>query len=525
MRGELDRSYAALAKHADPPYFAAYEVTDSDQVNVSASNGALEHSFEAHNRWLDVDVRVGDYHLDDSHRTVQRSTSGSPLPLADDPYATTSTLWARTDAAYEHAVEALGKIRSNLKVTAKDDDPSDDFSREPPVDDVEPPAQLAVDRAPWERRLRALSAPFKNHPELYTSSITFSADAETRYYVASDGSRAQVPRVHYRIFVTASTLVDDGMDLHRTEWIDVDSADHLPSDAELAARVDKVIADLTALRAAPVAEPYSGPAILEGQAASVFFHEVFGHRIEGHRQKNDMEGQTFSKQIGQRIMPDWLSVYDDPSIARLDGVDLNGFYRVDDEGVPGQRASLVDHGTLKTFLLGRSPTRGFTRSNGHGRRSAGRSPVARQGNLVAVADRTVDHATLRAMLLDEVARQHKPYGLIFRELDGGFTMTERFMPQSFKLLPIMVLRVYPDGHEQLVRGADLEGTPLAALGNIVAAGDDVQTFNGFCGAESGFVPVSSSAPSMLIAHVEVAKKAQGRGKPPILPAPPKGGEQ
>ncbi len=315
------------------------------------------------------------------------------------------------------------------------------------------------------------------------------------------------------------------MELHRSEWVDVASLDRVLDDAQIAARVDKVIADLTALRAAPVADPYEGPAILEGPAASVFFHEVFGHRIEGHRQKDEGEGQTFAKQIGQRIMPEWLDVYDDPTIARLAGVDLNGFYRVDDEGVPAQRASLVEHGVLKTFLLGRSPTRGFVHSNGHGRRSIAHSPVSRQANLVAVPARTVDRATLQKMLVDEVVRQHKPYGLVFRELDGGFTMTSRFEPQSFKLLSIMVSRVYPDGHEQLLRGADLEGTPLAALGDILAAGDDMQTFDGYCGAESGFVPVSSSSPSLLVAHVEVAKKAKERGKPPILPGPPWGGER
>ena len=280
-----------------------------------------------------------------------------------------------------------------------------------------------------------------------------------------------------------------------------------------------IIADLDALRAAPVAEPYSGPAILEGQAASVFFHEVFGHRIEGHRQKDETEGQTFSKKVGQQIMPAFLSVYDDPSIATLDGIDLNGFYRNDDEGVKGGKASLVENGVLRTFLLGRSPTRGFTASNGHGRRQAGRFVVARQGNLVVEPSRTVDPKTLRAMLLDEVKKQGKPYGLIFRELDGGFTMTERFLPQSFKLLPIMVVRLYPDGREELVRGADLEGTPLSALSDIEAAADDMKTFNGFCGAESGFVPVSSSSPSLLVSHVEVAKKQHGHAKPPILPAP------
>ena len=337
MSGELARSLDALTHHDDPPYFASYEVVDSRRVDVSATAGTLTRSSDSHNRWLDVDVRVGDFALDNTHHTRQRATYGAPLPLADDSYAIRSTLWSRTDAAYQHAVEQLAKARAAAKVAARDDDTSDDFSRETPIDDVEPPAALApaLDRAAWETRLRALSAAFRAHPEIYNSSITLSAEAETRSYVASDHSRAQTPHAHYRVMIVAATRVDDGMDLHRDELFDVATADRLPTDDDIRARVAKVITDLNALRVAPLADPYSGPAILEGQAAGVFFHEVFGHRVEGHRQKDESEGQTFAKKIGQPIMPDFLDVYDDPTIANIDGVDLNGFYRFDDEGVPG----------------------------------------------------------------------------------------------------------------------------------------------------------------------------------------------
>ena len=65
------------------------------------------------------------------------------------------------------------------------------------------------------------------------------------------------------------------------------------------AKIDKMAVDLEALRKAPVAEPYDGPAMLSGRAAAVFFHEVLGHRLEGHRQKDEDEGQTFTKKVGQ----------------------------------------------------------------------------------------------------------------------------------------------------------------------------------------------------------------------------------
>jgi len=533
MAAELARSLGELKKRPDPPYFASYEVTDTHDYNIAASYGALEASRESRRRWLDVDVRVGDFKLDNTHPANNSDdfnfdgpnhTMSSRLPSEDDDYALRSVLWLQTDAAYKRSAEELAKVQANTRVTVKAEDPSDDFSAEPPAQYFEQPAEITIDRSRWESRLRAASALFRGHPEILNANVWLQASAQTRYYASSDGTRFQVAEIHVRVAVAASTKADDGMELHRFESFDVASPDRAPSDDEIRQKIERVIADLGALRVAPVAEPYLGPAILENRAAGVFFHEVFGHRIEGHRQKQEDEGQTFAKKVGQSIMPAFMNVYDDPTIASINRFDVNGFYRYDDEGVIAQKASLVESGVLRTFLLGRSPTRGFVHSNGHGRRQQGRSVVARQGNLVVAPSRTIDRAALQRALLDEVKRQGKPYGLILRELDGGFTMTMRFLPQAFKLLPIMVYRLYPDGREELVRGADLEGTPLGALASIAAAGDDVATFNGYCGAESGFVPVSATSPSLLVTRIEVAKKDKDRDKPPILPAPPvKGG--
>jgi len=218
-------------------------------------------------------------------------------------------------------------------------------------------------------------------------------------------------------------------------------------------------------------------------------------------------------------MPGFISVYDDPTVLSLNGIPLNGFYRYDDEGVAAQRAPLIDHGVFRGFLMSRSPTRGFAHSNGHGRRQAGQDIVARQGNLIVDPARTTTPAELTRLLLEEVKRQGKPYGLRFRDIEGGYTGTEREMPQAFKVLPIIVYRVYPDGREEMVRGVDIEGTPLTSLSTILAAANDFDVFNGFCGAESGMVPVSASSPSLLLAQVEIARRQNEKNKPPILPAP------
>jgi TldD protein len=283
---------------------------------------------------------------------------------------------------------------------------------------------------------------------------------------------------------------------------------------------DSMIADLKALRKAPLADPYIGPAILEGRAAGVFFHEIFGHRVEGHRQKNEEEGQTFAKKIGEPIMPAFVSVYDDPTLARIGGTDLNGHYNFDDEAVTAQRATLVDAGVLRSFLMSRSPTRGFSVSNGHGRRQEGRQVVSRQGNLVVQPSLTVSTEELRRRLREEAKRQGKLYGLLFRDISGGFTNTARMGPQAFKVLPILVYRVWADGRpDELVRGVDLVGTPLSALSRMLAASGDYQTFNGYCGAESGFVPVSATSPSLLVEQIEIERRDKGSDKPPVLPSP------
>ena len=325
---------------------------------------------------------------------------------------------------------------------------------------------------------------------------------------------------YVRVFIEANTRAEDGMELERFESFDAETIEGLGGEAAMEKAADAVIADLKALRRAPPAEPYAGPAILEGKAAGVFFHEIFGHRVEGHRQKSEEEGQTFAKKVGEPIMPSFISVWDDPTLQKLDGVDLNGFYRFDDEGVYARRAPLVDGGILRGFLLSRSPTRGFSVSNGHGRRQEGRSIVSRQGNLVVEPSLVVSHEALRQMLRDEARRQGKLYGLSFKDISGGFTNTARGGPQAFKVLPILVYRVWVDGRpDELVRGVDLVGTPLSALSKIMAASDDYQTFNGYCGAESGFVPVSATSPSLLVQQIETERRDKGSDKPPVLPAP------
>jgi len=220
------------------------------------------------------------------------------------------------------------------------------------------------------------------------------------------------------------------------------------------------------------------------------------------------------------VLPKFLSVVDDPTLGEIDGIKLAGTYQYDNEGTPAQRVTVIQDGVLKSFLMSRMPIKGFDQSNGHGRNQPGLMPTGRQGNLIVSSSQSVSEAKLRQMLIDEVKKQGKPYGLYFDDIQGGFTLTTRRLPQAFQVLPVIVYKVYADGRpDELVRGVDIVGTPLAALTRIIATGDTEHVFNGVCGAESGSVPVSAVAPAMLFSEMEVQKRAHGHERPPILEAP------
>jgi TldD protein len=277
---------------------------------------------------------------------------------------------------------------------------------------------------------------------------------------------------------------------------------------------------LEALRKAPVTEPFDGPAILSGRAAAVFFHEVLGHRLEGQRQRGTEEGQTFTKEVGQAVLPSFLSVADDPTLTTFGKTWLSGNYEYDDEGQKARRVELIQDGVLKNFLMSRLPIASFSASNGHGRAQTGKVPIGRQGNLIVTSTKMEPENKLRKQLIEEAKKQGKPYGLYFEDISSGFAVTQRSSPQAFQVIPLVVWRVYVDHRpDELVRGVSIVGTPLAAMKSIVATGDKYEVFNGECGAESGTIPVSAVAPAMLVSTMETQKQAQGTARPPILPIP------
>lgn len=522
MQTELNRAKTDLAKSDPAPYFLSYTVYDQDQILIAGAYGGILTNTTARRRTADVTMRVGTPQLDNTHGQSRSSgmISGS-LPLGDDPDAEARVLWELTNRAYKKAAPAYLNVKTNNAVQAEEEDKSPDFSKDTPEVHIDGNWKApTVDRNAWEGEIRRLSGAFRKYPNVYFSTVMLQVSSSDSRMVSSEGSAIATPSSSARLVMEAQTRAEDGMDLLRVETFQAPVVSGLPYEAELMGKIEKMATDLKALRDAPVAEPYDGPALLSGRAAAVFFHEVLGHRLEGHRQRDEEEGQTFTKKVGQQVLPTFLSVADDPTIKEIGGIKLAGTYSFDNEGVPAQRVEVIQNGVLKGFLMSRMPIKNFDKSNGHGRNQPGLMPTGRQGNLIVSSSQTVPEADLRQKLIDEVKKEGKPYGLYFDDIQGGFTLTTRSLPQSFQVLPVIVYKVYPDGHpDELVRGVDIVGTPLAALTRIVATGDKEHVFNGVCGAESGSVPVSAVAPAMLFSEMEVQKRAHGHDRPPILPPP------
>ncbi len=522
MQDEMQRAQSSLGKLDPAPYFLSYSVYDQNSSMAVGSQGSLVSSMHGRRRAADVSMRIGTPALDNAHAQNRASAKSSgSLPLENDRNAIARELWRLTYQEYRKASKAYLNVKTNTQVHAQEEDTSPDFSQEkPPTYTDYKEVAPTPDQRVLEKLVRDYSAHFRKYPYIYSSTVFVTSQKTLFHYVSTEGNHVVAPSAFIRVAIQAETRADDGMELMRVETFQAESLEHLPAESEIATRVEKMASDLKALREAPLAEPFDGPALLSGRAAGVFFHEVLGHRLEGHRQRGEQEGQTFTKKVDQSVLPDFLTVVDDPTVRKINGMDLGGWYEYDDEGMPATRVEVIKNGILKSFLMSRMPIKNFANSNGHGRSQPGLMATGRQGNLIVTSSHTVKDSELKQQLIDEVKKQGKPYGLYFEDIQGGFTLTQRSMPQAFQVLPVLVWRVYADGRpDELVRGIDIVGTPLAALNRILVTGEKTEIFNGVCGAESGQVPVAAAAPAMLFSEIEVQKRAHSLNRPPILPSP------
>ncbi len=523
MDEELKSFSKASQSQELPPYYTSYEITETESVRVSSSFGSLLSNSYAKNAVLDVDVRVGSYEFDNSHPLRNNSFFGNnrqsfsrSIPTDYQLAPLKNRIWYLTESAYRQAKKDYLTAKANDKMQTEAEDTSADFSSSDVEVHFEEIDKDKLDLDYWRERIKNVTKPFKSQANIYRADANFVAKNEVRWFVNNEGTKIQHFDKSYYLTLTIVSKADDGMEIPRHRTFFTRDLNDFPTDKALKIEAEKIIAEVEELRQAPLLNAYSGPAIFSGKASGVLFHEILGHRVESQRMKNAEDAKTFKHKLGKKITNESINVTFDPTLKTINGEALNGHYRFDNQGVKGQPVKVVEKGVLKNFLLSRTLVEGFEKSNGHGRKTAGRNVTSRQSNLVVETAQPETYEALKQKLLAEVKKRNLEYGLIFDDVVGGFTYTSWGTPNAFNVKPIRVYKLYPDGKQELFRGVDIIGTPLTVFEEILGVGDEYSVFNGACGAESGFVPAALASPPILLSKIEVQRKPKSFNRPPIL---------
>ena len=529
LKRELQYNMSQLKKQTNNiPYFMSLRMIDEKSTIIKSNLGAATIN-TGHSRIITPQIRLGDEKLDNfkyqnqGSGGTQRNGYGINIPITGSIIPSMrQAIWHEVLRRYQIAVNNYNSAKAQAFTNTEDEDKASCFSQAPVERYYEQPIpnkETTIDVNKWKTRLNEITRVLRSYKDIESGDAELTFQAIRSYFTNSEGSEIVQNRKSARILVQASVRANDGMScpLHIDYF--AYELDKMPSQEQMIQDAQNMIERLKALKKAPVADPYTGPAILSGPASGVFFHEIFGHRLEGHRLKKG--GQTFKKMVGEKVLPSTFNVYCNPTLKNYKGAALNGYYLYDDEGVRARRVDCVSNGILKSFLMSRVPLDGFPESNGHGRTTGGNDPVSRQSNLIVETSKPYTEQQLRSMLITEAKKQGKNYGYFFKSVTSGYTLTgEGGSLNSFNVTPLEVYRVFTDGRpDELVRGVDMIGTPLSMFSNITAAGNESSTFTGMCGAESGWVPVSATSPMIYVSKIETQRRQENLQKLEILPSP------
>ena len=532
MKKELQRSMKKLKmEEFESPYFMSYWIKEEHSISISGKFGSVTSNSERKRRSVYVEVRVGDYEFDNTERKSGRydfssfgliPMSSYTVPLEDDEISIRSVLWYLTDMKYKEALDNYLKKKGE-KIFSVEEEHIDDFSREDKYIYYSEQKKLELEKDKWLKIVRDITDYLGKIEGLYESNMNVSGEKVVDYFVNSEDSEIADEYINYSVNISAKIKSEDGMSIENFRNYKVTEYDEIPDYEKLKKDVEMMVDELLQLQKADEMKPYTGPAILDPSVTGVIFHEAIGHRLEGERQKREESGQTFKDKIGEKIVPEFLTIIDDPTLRRFNGESLFGYCKFDDEGIPAQKVVLIENGILKNYLLSRTPIKGFSKSNGHGRSDGSPfqgDPVGRMSTFIIKSKKEFNYDELKSKLIEECKKQDKPYGFIIKKAIGGETYTQRGGMQAFKESPILVYVVDVDsGEEKLVRGVEIVGTPLTSINKMIASSTEYEVYNGYCSAESGVIPVSTIAPWILTSEVELQKSSSRKSKPPILPSP------
>jgi predicted Zn-dependent protease len=514
MQDELKRSVEKLQlKDLDKPYFIEYEIADVESYAVTAAFGGLLYASRDRGRGLAVEVRAGGYDFDNE-------PTGYPtqLVIEDDYNALRHELWLATDVAYRQAVETLARKRAFLK-NRTEEEKIPDFSREEPTTVIAPKQTLNVDEKRWERQVREWSAIFREFPAIRQSSVSLQIQLFHKYLINSEGTRVRRPSLLVSLSASAYTQAADGMWLSHGTGQQTTELSQTPTAEQFAAAIRKMASELTALEQAPALnENYLGPALFTGQAAAEMFSQLLAPELCSQRPSigsQQEDSSSLFNRINRRVLPPFLSVFDDPTQQKFAEQSLLGAFPVDDQGVMARKVSLVEEGILKNLLMSRRPRKNALQSTGHGRSSFVGGASTAIGNLFIQPKEGKSYEELKQELIRTCRLQTLPYGVIIKTLSnrgGGKNLSD----------PVLAYRVWvEDGREELIRGLNPGELTLKDLRQIQAVGNDHYVYNQIEGTsrQGGGIATSIVAPSVLIEELELRKPTGTQLKPLMLTHP------
>ena len=502
---ELERSKAQLKMdQVAAPYYVEYRVNDVDEYQAEAAFGALRENQRVRYRVLRVVVRIGDYKQDSFYN--QGTGETNILPLDDDPIALRHQIWLATDQAYKSAGEAFTEKQAALKQFSTETNPVDDFAKAPVVTAVEPTVALQMDEAAWKKTLEDVTSLYRQYPDVQSVAASARFSAVNEYLVNSEGTITRSGKKTYTVQFNSSAQAADGMRLSRNPFWMLARAEELPTHDALVADAKKALDTLVALRQAPIAEEeYRGPVLFAPDAANDIIASLIGSNVLGRKPQLGRPNRTtgaFATSFKSRVLPNFLSVVDDPTLRDFRGKSLVGNYQVDDDGVKAQPVTLVDNGTLVNYLVSRQPIRDFPFSNGHGRAGTGTVPSPNLGVLLLKSTEAQSPEALKQRVIQMITDQGKPFGYRVETLGPGNS-------------PRLLYRVYPDGHEELVRGAVFNELDTRSLrSDLIAVGNDPVVSN-----RTGGIATTVISPSLLFGELEVKRADTSKDKLPDYPPP------
>jgi TldD protein len=554
MRDEMERSRQLRAMGGlDLPYFFDYSINDSENLHVSATLGSPVRVSHSKVRVPDVDVRVGSYDFDDTGHIYSGRYTGSGFdegwPLDDNYTNLRENLWLATDRAYKTAIESMGRKKASLNSAAASTDKLPDFSKADPVVGINKIEHKKVDEAVWTNRIEQLSAIFKAYPEVLSSGVEFESIKGTTYLLNSEGTTLRYADDLHWLYAKAEGQAPGGMLVHDAASIQALEIDQLPSEPDLKKAMTDVAENVRALVKAPIGEAYTGPVLFEPRAAAQLFAQLLGDNLRVPRKPITDPGRNVNflpseleTRFGSRVLPDWLDVTDDATQTAANGKPLIGFYLFDSEGVRPKPVPVIQKGVLRNFLTTRQPIKNSTGSNGHARLGGGYGTHgAAIGNLFVKAEESEPMAALKTKMLQMIKDANKPYGMLVRKLDfpfsgsgnelGALAQASSQSGGSTRPVspPVLLYRVYPDGHEELVRGLRFRGVSTRSLRDIMAATQETALVdfvgNGaplaFLGAGGYLAPSSIVSPGLLFEELEFEAPRDELPKEPVVPPPPR----